>query len=57
MWFSGPQGTPVEYRRAPPCLGEHTAEVLHDILGMDAAEMRALVDQGVIGVHDDTTLA
>ncbi|MDH1574906.1 CaiB/BaiF CoA-transferase family protein, partial [Pseudomonas sp. GD03746] len=27
--------TPVEYRRAPPLLGEHTEEVLGDVLGLD----------------------
>ena len=33
--------TPVQYRRAPPLLGEHTAEVLHEF-GLDAAEVAAL---------------
>jgi crotonobetainyl-CoA:carnitine CoA-transferase CaiB-like acyl-CoA transferase len=26
-------GSPVVYRRAPPLLGEHTEEVLRDVLG------------------------
>jgi crotonobetainyl-CoA:carnitine CoA-transferase CaiB-like acyl-CoA transferase len=33
--------TPVQYRRPPPLLGEHTAEVLAQ-LGLDAAEIGAL---------------
>ena len=40
MKFSG---TPVEYRRAPPLLGEHTEEVLRDVLGMSGEEIRELV--------------
>jgi crotonobetainyl-CoA:carnitine CoA-transferase CaiB-like acyl-CoA transferase len=40
--------TPVEYRSAPPLLGEHTFEVLHSILGIDPAEIDALMDRGVI---------
>lgn len=35
--------TPVEYRRAPPRLGEHTEEVLRDVLGMPPEEIRSLV--------------
>jgi len=35
--------TPVEYRRPPPLLGEHTEEVLRDVLGMPPGEIRALV--------------
>ena len=33
--------TPVQYRRAPPLLGQHTAEVLHE-MGLTAAEVEAL---------------
>jgi len=33
--------TPVQYRRAPPLLGEHTAEVLGEF-GIDATELAAL---------------
>jgi crotonobetainyl-CoA:carnitine CoA-transferase CaiB-like acyl-CoA transferase len=39
--------TPVQYRRAPPLLGEHTAEVLA-AFGIDAAEQAALKAQGVL---------
>jgi crotonobetainyl-CoA:carnitine CoA-transferase CaiB-like acyl-CoA transferase len=33
--------TPVQYRRAPPLLGEHTEEVLREVLGKDAAGIAA----------------
>jgi crotonobetainyl-CoA:carnitine CoA-transferase CaiB-like acyl-CoA transferase len=34
--------TPVSYHRAPPRLGEHTAEVLGELLGYDAARIAAV---------------
>ena len=40
--------TPVEYRRAPPLLGEHTDAVLAEVLGLDAAQLKRLRDTGVI---------
>jgi crotonobetainyl-CoA:carnitine CoA-transferase CaiB-like acyl-CoA transferase len=40
--------SPVEYRNAPPTLGQHTAEVLADLLGYDAAGVAALRDRKVI---------
>jgi crotonobetainyl-CoA:carnitine CoA-transferase CaiB-like acyl-CoA transferase len=40
--------TPVDYRIAPPLLGEHTAAVLRRLLGMDAAEVAALRENGVV---------
>lgn len=40
--------TPVEYRLAPPLLGEHTDEVLARLLGKSDAEISALRDRGVI---------
>jgi crotonobetainyl-CoA:carnitine CoA-transferase CaiB-like acyl-CoA transferase len=40
--------TPVTYRHAPPLLGEHTAEVLSDILGLDDSEIEELCDLGVL---------
>lgn len=40
--------TPVEYRRAPPSLGEHTDEVLQEILGLTQAETELLRRDGVI---------
>ena len=39
--------TPVQYRRAPPLLGQHTAEVLNE-MGLSAAEIEALRDRGAI---------
>jgi crotonobetainyl-CoA:carnitine CoA-transferase CaiB-like acyl-CoA transferase len=35
-------GSPVEYRHAPPMLGEHTAQVLRDRLGLSDADIEAL---------------
>ena len=40
--------TPVQLRRAPPLLGQHTDEVLAE-LGLDAASRAALRAQGVLG--------
>lgn len=40
--------TPVQYRNAPPTLGEHTAEVLQRLLGLDSAAQARLREQGVI---------
>lgn len=42
------EGTPAAPRRAPPRLGEHTAEVLAEI-GYSAAEVTALRQTGVVG--------
>ena len=40
--------TPVQYRRGPPLLGEHTLEVLRDLLQLDAAEISELSEKGVV---------
>ena len=40
--------TPVGYRRAPPALGQHTDEVLAEVLEMDESERAALREDGVI---------
>ena len=40
--------TEVSYRHAPPMLGQHTEEVLEELLGLDAAECNRLREQGVI---------
>ncbi|MBI3372935.1 MAG: CoA transferase [Betaproteobacteria bacterium] len=41
-------GTPVEYRLAPPMLGQHNEEVMKGLLGKSDAELHALRDAGVI---------
>jgi len=38
--------SPVEYRRAPPMLGEHTAQVLSERLGLSQEEIQALAQSG-----------
>jgi crotonobetainyl-CoA:carnitine CoA-transferase CaiB-like acyl-CoA transferase len=40
--------TPIEYHRPPPLLGEHTREILHEVLGLEDAELDALARQGAI---------
>ncbi|WP_416339013.1 CaiB/BaiF CoA transferase family protein [Paraburkholderia sp. CNPSo 3076] len=41
--------TPVQYEVPPPLLGEHTRELLDDLLGLDAARIDALCACGAIG--------
>jgi crotonobetainyl-CoA:carnitine CoA-transferase CaiB-like acyl-CoA transferase len=40
--------TPLEYRRPPPLLGEHTAEILREVLNLDDAEIERLAQQKAI---------
>ena len=40
--------TPADYRISPPLLGEHTEEVLSEILGLGAAEIAGLKERGVV---------
>ena len=40
--------TPIAHDRAPPRLGEHTDEVLRDVLGMDEAALMILRKDGVV---------
>lgn len=40
--------TPVEYRSAPPALGQDTIKVLKELLGISSPEVQALVTEGVI---------
>ena len=40
--------TPVRYARPPPGVGEHTREVLVEVLGMTEAEVAALRERGVV---------
>jgi formyl-CoA transferase len=39
--------TPVEYRRPPPGLGEHTAEVLFDFGGLTEKDIQSLRERGI----------
>jgi crotonobetainyl-CoA:carnitine CoA-transferase CaiB-like acyl-CoA transferase len=39
--------TPVRHE-APPLLGQHTREVLRDVLGMDEVEVEALRERGIV---------
>ena len=40
--------SPVEYRRGAPMIGEHTEEVLGELLGLGQAEVGALRGKGVV---------
>jgi formyl-CoA transferase len=40
--------TPIAHDTAPPTLGQHTREVLENVLGLDAARIDALRSEGVI---------
>ena len=40
--------SPIQYERAPPALGQHTDDVLADMLGMDAAGIAKLREDDVI---------
>ena len=40
--------TPIAHDRAPPLLGEHTAEILAGVLGLDADAIDALREENVI---------
>ena len=40
--------TPARIRSAPPLLGQHSSQVLRDVLGRTDQEIQALVDEGVI---------
>jgi crotonobetainyl-CoA:carnitine CoA-transferase CaiB-like acyl-CoA transferase len=40
--------TPIEYRLGPPRLGEHTEEVLRELLSMESSELERLAAGGVI---------
>ncbi len=41
-------GTPVSYRRPPPTLGQHSDEVLEELLGLETAAITRLRRDGVI---------
>jgi len=41
-------GTPPVYRHAPPTLGQHTDELLHELLGAGDDEIGKLRDKGIV---------
>jgi len=41
-------GTPPEYRLAPPVLGQHTDEILKDVLAIQPSEIARLRDAGIV---------
>lgn len=41
--------TPPTYRHPPPTLGQHTDEVLEELLGLGAEERRSLRERGIVG--------
>ncbi|QQN75545.1 CaiB/BaiF CoA-transferase family protein [Croceicoccus sp. YJ47] len=41
-------GTPIEYTKAPPTLGQHTKHVLSSIGGLSESEIRQLIEKGII---------
>lgn len=43
------EATPPSIRRHPPLLGEHTDEVLRDVLGIDGEELGKLKAKGALG--------
>ena len=44
----GLSATPAAPRRAPPTLGQHTDEALGEWLGLDADEIAALLEKGIV---------
>lgn len=48
---AGFPATPATIRRHPPLLGEHTAEVLHELLGYGPDEIERLVKNRTVRLH------
>ncbi len=42
--------SPVEYKQAPPLLGEHNTEILGELLGLSKRERQKLAEEGIIDV-------
>jgi crotonobetainyl-CoA:carnitine CoA-transferase CaiB-like acyl-CoA transferase len=47
------EGTPPSYRRPPPLLGEHSEELLVEILGMGDDDIRDLISRGIVRGRND----
>jgi crotonobetainyl-CoA:carnitine CoA-transferase CaiB-like acyl-CoA transferase len=50
-------GTPARIQGPPPLLGEHTDEVLRDVLGLTDDAVTALRAEGAIGAHPERSAA
>jgi crotonobetainyl-CoA:carnitine CoA-transferase CaiB-like acyl-CoA transferase len=50
MRFSG---TPVEYGLAPPLLGQHTREILCELLGRDEEAVEDMMARGVCAAPEE----
>jgi crotonobetainyl-CoA:carnitine CoA-transferase CaiB-like acyl-CoA transferase len=48
---------PFTVRRPAPHIGQHSAEILADVLGLDDVEIRLLIKDNVIGVFDERAQA
>lgn len=42
--------TPPEYRAPPPLLGQHTREILRDVLGIADDEINSLIEAGIVRI-------
>jgi crotonobetainyl-CoA:carnitine CoA-transferase CaiB-like acyl-CoA transferase len=40
--------TPIEHKMPPPTLGQHTEEILREVLGMDDAEIAKLKGSNIV---------
>ena len=47
LWFDGSDDHPMA---SPPLFGEHTRQVLHDLLGYDDATVAALAERGAVAL-------
>jgi benzylsuccinate CoA-transferase BbsF subunit len=45
-WIAG--RSPMRATAAAPCFGQHTREVLHEVLGLTEEEIQAMDDEGLL---------